>query len=220
MRVTRCVFACLALLLMSACQQLTNPTIVDQQTFSASAGSLNKLAVMPFAARAGVVRDSALIGVTDEQAADLVARFAAEALHAEGLSVVPASDMAAVFANQGRAVPRRDAKRAAEVAGVEFGATSVLMGQLVRWRERRGEALGAEHPASVAFQMTLHEVPTGRRLWTSRFDHTQRTLTADPLVARKYPGRGTRFLTGAQLARWGMRDAVTSLVKGQWRPSN
>ncbi len=199
---------------------MTNPTVVDQQTFSASAGSLNKVAVMPFATRTGVVRDPAVAGVTDEQAADLIARFAAEALHAEGLSVVPASDMAAIFLNQGRAVPRRDPRRAAEVAEAEFGATSVLMGQLVRWRERRGEAMGAEFPASVAFQMTLHEVPTGRRLWTSRFDHTQRTLTADPLIARKYPGGGTRFLTAAELTRWGMRDAVASLVQGQWRASN
>jgi hypothetical protein len=198
---------------------MTNP-VVDQQTFSASAGSLNRVAVMPFAARTGVVRDPVLIGVTDEQAADLIARFAADALHAEGLSVVPASDMAAIFLNQGRAVPRRDPRRAAEVAEAKFGATSVLMGQLIRWRERRGEAMGAEFPASVAFQMTLHEVPTGRRLWTSRFDHTQRTLTADPLIARKYPGGGTRFLTAAELTRWGMRDAVASLVQGQWRASN
>jgi hypothetical protein len=199
---------------------MTNPAVVDQQTFSASAGSLNRVAVMPFAARTGVVRDPVLVGVTDEQAADLIARFAADALHAEGLSVVPASDMAAIFLNQGRAVPRRDPRRAAEVAEAKFGATSVLMGQLIRWRERRGEAMGAEFPASVAFQMTLHEVPTGRRLWTSRFDHTQRTLTADPLLARKYPGGGTRFLTAAELTRWGMRDAVASLVQGQWRASN
>jgi hypothetical protein len=199
---------------------MTNPAVVDQQTFSASAGSLNRVAVMPFAARTGVVRDPVLVGVTDEQAADLIARFAADALHAEGLSVVPASDMAAIFLNQGRAVPRRDPRRAAEVAEAKFGATSVLMGQLIRWRERRGEAMGAEFPASVAFQMTLHEVPTGRRLWTSRFDHTQRTLTADPLIARKYPGGGTRFLTAAELTRWGMRDAVASLVQGQWRASN
>lgn len=220
MRVTLRVLACCVLLLTSACRQMTNPAVVDQQTFSASAGSLNRVAVMPFAARTGVVRDPVLVGVTDEQAADLIARFAADALHAEGLSVVPASDMAAIFLNQGRAVPRRDPRRAAEVAGAEFGATSVLMGQLIRWRERRGEAMGAEFPASVAFQMTLHEVPTGRRLWTSRFDHTQRTLTADPLIARKYPGGGTRFLTAAELTRWGMRDAVASLVQGQWRASN
>jgi hypothetical protein len=128
--------------------------------------------------------------------------------------------MAAVFLNQGRAVPRRDARRAAETAGLKFGATSVLMGQLIRWRERKGEKLGAESPASVAFQMTLHEVPTGRRLWTSRFDHTQRTLTADPLIARKYPGGGTRFLTAGELTRWGMGDAVAALVQGQWRASN
>jgi hypothetical protein len=214
------LLGCCSLLALLACQQVTNPRVVEQQTFSAAAGSLNKVAVLPFSTRDGVVREPALAGLNDVEAADLLARFAAEALHAEGLSVVPASDMAAAFLNQGRAVPRRDPRRGAEVAGVKFGAKSLLAGQLIRWRERKGQALGAEHPASIAFQLTLHAVPSGRRLWTARFDHTQRTITADPLVARKYPGGGTRFLTAAELTRWGIRDAVASLVEGQWRASN
>ncbi len=207
-------------LVLVGCRQITDPPVVDQQTFSASADSLKRVAVMPFASRAGVVRDPGLAGVTDEQVGDLVATFAVDALRREGLNVVPSSDVAFVFLNEGRAVPRRDVKRGAQVVGTEFGATSLLMGQVVRWRERKGEALGVEQPASVSYLMTLHEVPTGRRLWTSRFDHTQRTLTADPLLARKYPGGGTRFLTAAELTRWAMQDAAASLVTGQWRTSN
>jgi hypothetical protein len=212
------VFALLVVLSCAlACQQIANPPVQDQQTFSASADSMRKVAIVPFTARVGVVREGA--GVTDEEVANLVATFAAEALRAEGVSVVPPSDVAAAFLNEGRAVPRRDVRRATEVVAADFGATSVLMGEVIRWRERKGEALGAEHPASVAYLMKLHEIPSGRILWSSRFDHTQRTITADPLLARKYPGGGTRFLTAAELTRWAMSDAAGSLVEGQWRTS-
>lgn len=207
------------LLFAAACQQITNPPVVDQQTFSHAEDSMKRVAVVPFSVHSGVVREPALAGVTDEEVSDLVAVFATDALREQGVSVVPPSDVASSFLNQGRAVPRRDIKRAVEATSTEFGATSVLMGRVLRWRERKGEALGAESPASVAYEMSLHEVPTGRRLWTSRFDHTQRTITADPLIARKYPGAGTRFLTATELARWAMRDSISSLVEGQWRSS-
>jgi hypothetical protein len=95
----------------------------------------------------------------------------------------------------------------------------VVLGEVHRWRDLEGEAYGADRPASVGYQVNLFEVEGSRRLWSSRFDHTQRTLTADPLMARKYPGGGTRFLSAAELARWGARDAAASLVEGQWRPS-
>lgn len=216
----RLFVAVLLVLSIGACRQFANPPVVDQQTFSASADSMKRVVVVPFGSRQGVVRDPGLAGVSDEEVGDLVAAFAVDALRREGIKVVPASDLAAAFLNDGRAVPRRDVKRAVDLASSEFGATSVLMGQVVRWRERKGEALGVESPASVAYLMTLHEVPSGRRLWTSRFDHTQRTLTADPLLARKYPGGGTRFLTAAELTRWAMKDAAVSLVDGQWRTSN
>ncbi len=213
------VLVCVALSVLG-CRQFADPPVNDQQTFSASADSIKRIAVVPFGSRAGVVRDPGLAGISDEQVGDLVATFAVDALRREGINVVPSSDVAFAFLNEGRAVPRRDVKRAAQVADAEFGATSILMGQVVRWRERKGEALGVEKPASVSYLMTLHEVPSGRRLWQSRFDHTQRTLTADPLIARKYPGGGTRFLTAAELTRWAMQDAAASLVNGQWRTSN
>lgn len=203
-----------------ACQQMTNPPVVSQQTFSHAAGSTRVVAVMPFAVAPGAVRDPEEAGVSDREVADLVAAFVAEALSAEGVAVIPPSDMATFFLNQNRAVPRLDPQRAALVAAREFGATSVVMGEVIRWRKRTGEAFGAGQPASVAFVMHLDDAPGGRRLWTSRFDHTQRTITADPLIARKYPGGGTRFLTAQELARWGVRSAVSTLLEGQWRASN
>jgi hypothetical protein len=171
---------------------------------------------VPFAYRPELAYDETAGGLAPQEVADLVTTFVAEAIAAQGIQVVPPSDVEVVFTNQGRAVPRRDPRAAAEVLSREFGATSVVLGEVIRWREREGEAYGADQPASVGFEFALRSL-AGRTLYQTRFDHTQRTLTADPLTARKYPGGGTRFLTAAELARWGAGAAAQSLAEGQWR---
>jgi len=208
--------ALLALLLLSGCQQ-ANPPVVKGQTFSAPAGSTKVVAVMPFYPRPELRQRDPDLDV--DALAKNVSIFVADALAAQGIRVVPPTDLQISFMNEGRPVPRRDPRAAAEVAARDFGATSVVMGEVARWRDREGKNLGSGSPASVSYTMRLFEAPGGRRLWTSRFDHTQRTLTGDPLTARKYPGGGTRWLTAAELARWGAGAAAEDLVKGQWRAS-
>ena len=95
----------------------------------------------------------------------------------------------------------------------------MVLGEVYRWRERSGEALGTDRPASVGYQMSLHQAPGGRRLWNSRFDETQQPLSADVRNLGRYPGGGSRWLTAAELARWGAAAAAESLVAGQWRAS-
>jgi hypothetical protein len=129
--------AALALLLPGlACQQVTNPHVVTQQTFSHAPGSMRVVAVMPFSASPGVVRDPET-GVTAQEVADLIATFVADALAAEGVGVIPPSDMSLAFLNQNRAIPRLDPQAAVLVAAEKFGATSVVMGQVMRSRQRR-----------------------------------------------------------------------------------
>ena len=212
-----CIGAVLVLL-VAGCSQVS-PPVVKQQTVSSSAGSLRKVAVVPFTTRAGLVPPDAGHGMTADAIGDLVANYMAEALTGHGVPVVFPNDLALAFLSEERPVPRRDPAAAAELAASRFGATSVVMGQVLRWRHRQGEAYGTDKPASVAFEMTLYQAPVPRRLWNSRFDHTQRTLLADPLTARKYPGGGTRFLTASELARWAVGQSATSLVEGQWRPA-
>ena len=204
------------LLLATGCQQ-ANPPVVKGQTFSAAAGSTRVVAVVPFYPRPELRQRMPDVDV--DALAKNVAIYMADALSAQGVRVVPPTDLQLSFLNEGRPVPRRDPQLAAEVAARDFGATSVVLGELLRWRDREGANLGAGRPASVGYTMRLFEAPGGRRLWTSRFDHTQRTLTADPLTARKYPGGGTRWLTAAELARWGASAAAQDLVQGQWRAS-
>jgi hypothetical protein len=100
----------------------------------------------------------------------------------------------------------------AERAATDFGATSVVIGSVTRWRDREGSAAGAARPASVAFEISLHEAPSGRRLWTGRFDETQKSITESILRARQYPGGGMRWLSTEEFARWGARETAKSLT--------
>jgi hypothetical protein len=88
----------------------------------------------------------------------------------------------------------------------------VLLGKVYRYREREGQALGASRAASVGYEVTLFEAPGGRRLWTSRFDETQQPLTENVFNAQRYPGGGRRWLTAAELARWGADGAAKALA--------
>jgi hypothetical protein len=195
------------------------PPVVKQTTFSASPGSLRRVAVMPFYPRSDLSRSLVDGGRTAEEVAEIVASYIADALMAEGVSVIPPNDLAIAFTSQGRATPRLDPKAAAETAAREFGATAVVLGEVYRWRNRTGEALGSDRPASVGFQLSLHEAPQGRRLWNSRFDETQQPLTSDVRNLGRYPGGGSRWLTASELARWGAQASAESLVAGQWRSS-
>jgi len=170
------------------------------------------IAVIPFQARKPTGRS---IGGSPQavswDTAALVAGFFSDALVAQGFTVIGPSDMEVAFTGQGLPVPRLHAKQAAEFAATNFGATSVVIGSVTRWREREGSAAGASGPASVAFEVSLHEAPMGRRLWSGRFDETQKSITESIFRAREYPGNGTRWLTAAEFARWGAAEIAKSL---------
>ena len=187
--------------------------VVTEQPFHVPTSSLGKIAVVPFYPTPELGRglpEGSPLGAAD--AADLVATFVTDALREQGFAVVPPSDLLGAFVSQGRPIPRLDQREAGALAAREFGASAVLLGKVYRYREREGQALGALRPASVGYELTLFEAPEGRRLWTSRFDETQQPLTADIFNAQRYPGGGRRWLTAAELARWGAEGAARALA--------
>ena len=174
---------------------------------------MQKVAVMPFYPEEPSARSigGGTGGVSWDSAA-LVASYFYEALVAQGVTAIAPSDLEVAFTGLGLLVPRLDPKTAAERAAKDFGATAVVLGRVTRWRERDGSAAGATRPASVAFEVSLHQAPIGRRLWTGRFDETQRSITEAILRARQYPGGGTRWLTTEEFARWGAKEVARSMM--------
>jgi len=195
--------------------------VVRQERISGEANALGKVAVIPFYPAETLEAAPAQGGGGEPvpkarwEIAALVSNQVSEALVTEGVPVVAPSDVELAFVGEGHPVPRLDPLAAARLAGGSFGATSVLLGKVVRYREREGGAAGSIRPASVAFEVSLHHVPSGRRLWTGRFDETQQSLTANVFRARQYPGGGTRWLSASEFAHWGAAEVVRSLVAEQ-----
>lgn len=185
--------------------------VVTASRIARSDESMQKVAVMPFYPEADSARSA---GAVSWESAALVAGYFYEALVAQGVTAIAPSDLEVAFAGLGLPVPRLDAKTAAERAAKDFGATAVVLGRVTRWREREGSAAGATRPASVAFEVSLHQAPTGRRLWTGRFDETQKSMTEAILRARQYPGGGTRWLSTEEFARWGAQEVAKSMKSG------
>jgi hypothetical protein len=174
--------------------------------------ALQKVAVMPFFPEVPTGRSIGGGKTVSPEGAALVATYFADALAAQGVTVIAPSDLATAFTAKGQSVPRQDPTAAAERAAADFGATAVVVGRVTRWREREGSAAGATTPASVAFEVTLYQAPVPRRLWSGRFDETQKSITEAILRARQYPGSGTRWLSTEEFARWGAQEVVKSMT--------
>ena len=141
------------------------PPVVEVSDVPPAPSALGKVAVAPFAAGPALAQDST--------AAGLVERFVTEAIAGAGIEVIPASEIRIAFGAQGLEPPLEDLRALTAAADRDFKATSLLRGRVTRFRERdRGDAQNPL-PASVAFELTLHAVPGGRRVWTARFEETQ-----------------------------------------------
>jgi hypothetical protein len=166
---------------------------------------LHRIALVPLAVAPALAADPESDATPPDVAAQLVSRFLAEALAARGVEVIPPEDVAATLAS-GDATQPIAARLAAK-----HGIDALLAGELTRWEEREGEALGTLHAAAVGFRVTLRGAPGGQRLWDADFDERQQPLGDNVLRAGRYPGGGTRWLTAEELARWGAEEIVRAL---------
>jgi hypothetical protein len=170
------------------------------------------VAVVPFYPLAASSAPGSSSAGTSWEDAALVSGFVSDALAAEGIAVVAPNDVEISFTGQGMPVPRLDPETTATRCASAFGATAVVLGRVLRFREREGSAAGTTRPASVAFEVTLYEAPSARKLWVGRFDETQQAITEAILRARQYPGGGTRWLTAAEFSRWGANEVAKAIV--------
>ena len=195
----------LGLAIVPAC---SNPGRVVQHELrveAASPGLLQRVAVAPFASVHPAGDAAAVSGPQ-------VARFVADALAEQGVDVIPPSDLVSspVGADE-------IAARALAVAQ-HFGASALLVGELSHFREPGAGLDGRFSPAQIHFDVTLYEAPRGEPVWEASFHYTQEGFTANPLAAIRYPGRGFRWISASELARWGAGEVARALrrAEGLW----
>lgn len=104
-------------------------------------------------------------------------------------------------------VKRADLEVAALI-GKDLGVDTVLVGEVTRWREREGGALGAKNPASVAFQAYLFRVDNGAMLWKTSFSKTQQPLSENVLEVENFLKGGATWQTSETLARLGVEEVL------------
>jgi hypothetical protein len=189
----RTLAALLALALATGCVG----TVVDR-TFPGLAerrAPIRKIAVAPLKAGPEHARDGAA----------LLSRQLAEALAARGVEVIAPEDVGRLD-TVGAGVPQL----AASVAR-KFAADAVLVGEVTRWVDREGERLGAKRPAAVGVHVVLHGAPNGEKLWQGTFDRTQQAAFENLLLTPRYPGRGTRWLSAPEFARFAAQELAAQI---------
>jgi len=87
----------------------------------------------------------------------------------------------------------------------------ILVGYLFRFEERIGSSLGAEKPASVAFDLHLYRLRDEKMVWTAKFDETQRPLSENLLKIGSFFRRSARWLTAEELASVGLDEMLKGL---------
>lgn len=189
------------------------PDLVEQRRLQ-RVERIDRIAIVAFYPSARLSRSMEGRDVSAGDAAALVTRFVTEAVQ-QRVPVIPESDVRLAFEAQGQVIPRQAPELTALVVAREFGADAVLLGEVHRYREREGSAVGSMRPASVEFEVSLHAVPSGTKLWVGRFNHTQAPLTANLFETSRLPGRGSRFLTVAELARFGAGEMASVMPLGR-----
>lgn len=172
----------------------TTPLLQSKQS------TLNRVAVLPFSEGSSVPHGQS-IGV-------LVARYMAEALVAQGFQVIPASDVQNVLADT--SVPVEEISQRLQE---KFGVDSILTGEVQHYEVLKGSAAGATKPARVGFRTTLYRAQDAEKLLDAAFDERQVALSENLLVATRYPGGGSYWLSAEELARWGSEKVAKALSK-------
>lgn len=95
--------------------------------------------------------------------------------------------------------------------GRELGGDFLFLGFVFRFEQRIGSSWGAEHPASVAFDLHLFRLRDGREVWRGRMDETQRPLSENLLKFGSFLRRKARWLTAEELASVGMDEMLKKL---------
>jgi len=97
--------------------------------------------------------------------------------------------------------------------GRQHGADAVMVGNLYRFNERVGTTYSVVSPASVAFDLHLIGVSSGRVLWTGHVDETQRSLSENLFEIGSFIKRKGEWVSADDLATSGLDDLLIKLFK-------
>lgn len=95
-----------------------------------------------------------------------------------------------------------------KAVGSELKCDSVLMTQLIEYRQRIGGSMGADAPASATFSMRLFSARDGKVIWAGQFKETQQSLMSNIMSFEKAQNRGFKWITVEELVRQGLKEKI------------
>ncbi|MFO7665729.1 MAG: hypothetical protein R6V76_03850 [Desulfobacterales bacterium] len=98
-------------------------------------------------------------------------------------------------------------------SGRLMGADAVMTGYLYRFSERIGTTYSVVSPASVAFDLHLISVASGRVLWAGHVDETQRSLSENLFEIGAFIKRKGEWISADDLATSGLDDLLIELFR-------
>jgi hypothetical protein len=125
--------------------------------------------------------------------------------------ILPLENVEALFSKTDQVQFELRALRSAIQLGKELGVDFIFVGNLFRFEERIGSRIGADKPASVAFDVHLLRVKDGKRVWDGKFDETQQALSENLLKIGSFVRRGAAWLKAEELSSVGMDEMLKRL---------
>jgi hypothetical protein len=84
--------------------------------------------------------------------------------------------------------------------GKDAGADGVMIGYVYRYSERVGNSISVSEPASVVFELFLISTQSQSVIWSARFSETQKSLTEDLFLVKKFFQRGAKWIKVDEMA--------------------
>lgn len=129
--------------------------------------------------------------------------------HRFGDTVVPMDEAQKAFdslhIDKARDTPRTVSKRLGQLLSADL----VVVGTVWRYRDRGSMEGVPDIPSAVAFALYLVEPQTGRRIWRKIFDEAQAYAYQDVSKFKDRIKMGMQWLTADQLARYGVKKALS-----------
>lgn len=123
-------------------------------------------------------------------------------------TIIPPDRVGGIYERVTAGLYKADVLDILKKVGEELEADGIILGNVYRYRERRGNAFSVEKPASVAFEIHLIRVSDGVIVWKGIFDKTQTSLMEDMLQISSFLKEGGRWVTAEELAAEGMDEVL------------
>lgn len=169
---------------------------------------IKSLALIPFSSKSRLSETMSKEAVAEKERYMTVSLYDALTADIYRIKITPLQQSDKEFARIKAETPNSYYREQAVNAGKSLGVDAVMIGVISEYNERQGSAIGVESPAGVKFSVEVLDTKSGKLLWETYFNETQRPLFQNVLEIEKFFKRGGKWITADELAKEGARKTA------------